>query len=300
VTSFIKRVVLECEADWIFFQLEYLQIFDEILSDKNSFSNHKDLHDVSLLIVERFFKLFKTNSLLPVEALFRVREKRVKNLIVSNYREVEQENYQEYLQPEENFKNSRKVQWSVEEDETLIKNFSAFQGTASCFEHLSNLIPDKEPKDVKKRVKQLKLEKGAETAKQVLKGFHADQFRDVFQDALEVFEKFSKEVVLKKVLEIVSEFEEFCLKFPGCEFAVVPRDYLDFDLFADRSFCNFVAGLGFAEPKTGEWCWRVIADPKHLRKVLKEVEDYQPPVYEGDECTLENGSLFLSQVMGVS
>ena len=302
VCSFIKKVVIDCEADWIFFQLEYLQIFDDILSDKLAQYRYKEIYEISLMITERFFKLFSTNTLLPVEALFRVREKRIKNLIVSNYTEVEQETYhpevvEDYEQPTNQ---AAKVTWTLEEDEILLKNFSAFQGTASCYDHLANLLSDKTSKDIKKRVKQLKLEKGLETAKEILKNMHTDEFRNVFQDALDVFEKYSRGEILVKTRQILQEHSEFYSLFPGAEFAVVPKSNLDFDLFNDGLFCNFLMGLGLQQPRSGEWCWRITSDPQSIGKILKEVEDYQPPVYDEEECVLENGSQFLSQVMGIS
>jgi Timeless protein len=87
VLYFIKKIIHDCEADWIFFQLEYLQIFDEILCDRLAAVRYKDIYDTVSSITTKFFQLFSKNKLLPVECLFRVRERNIKNQILSNYQE---------------------------------------------------------------------------------------------------------------------------------------------------------------------------------------------------------------------
>lgn len=303
VCCFIKKVVVECETDWIFFQLEYLQIFDDILSDRLVPAKFKEIYDVCSLIVDRFFKLFKTNSLLPVESLFRVREKRIKNQIISNYEEVENEvplARLEEIDLEEEFTKKpgqrERTEWTREEDSILLENFSAFQGTTSLYEHLSNLIPEKSPKDIQKRVKTLKLDKGLKIAKERLKEIHSEEYRNVFQDGLEVFEKYTKPLTIQYIYKILNEFEEFSQIFPGSEFCVVPVEFQDFEFFSDSVFLNFLAGLGFSQPRNGEWCWRVTCSPESVKEILKQVEAYEPPVYDEEENTLQDSQQFLLQM----
>lgn len=304
VCCFIKRVVVECDTDWIFFQLEYLQIFDSILGDSLVPVKFKEIHDICLLIVERFFRLFNKNSLLPVESLFRVREKRIKNQIVSNYQELEYEsqvrNGDDELEVEEmeegKVSKGKKSEWTVEEDSILLDNFSAFQGTTSLYEHLSNLIPEKSPKEIQKRVKTLKLDKSLSLAKEKLKQIHSQEYRDVYQDSLEVFEKYTKSLTIEFISQILKEFDEFSQIFPGSEFAIVPVSFQDFQFFSDSVFLNFFMGLGFSQPQNGEWCWRIKGTAKEIRETLMCVEKYEPPVFDEEENFLQDSQQFLMQI----
>ena len=73
IARYIKKVCTTLKADWLFFQIDYLIVFQEILN----ISNPKILMENHLLvetiraIVKSFFELMKKNSLLGVECLFR-------------------------------------------------------------------------------------------------------------------------------------------------------------------------------------------------------------------------------------
>ena len=63
----------DLNADWLFFQMDYLSLFNTILQNAQ-ISNNKDFKEyISLLtkIVQSFFKKLEGNSFLLVESLFR-------------------------------------------------------------------------------------------------------------------------------------------------------------------------------------------------------------------------------------
>lgn len=290
VVAFIKKVVNECEADWIFFQLEYLQIFDEILNDRLAQIRYKDIYDISLIIVEKFFGLFKKNTLLPVEALFRVKEKKIKNMITSNYEDEDVNELQNGMVDidigdfEDEDRVRHKVKWTKEEDMILIENYGTFKDMNSVYDLLANLIEGKTPKQIMKRAKFLKLDKGVEKARQILQGAYTDEtFRNVFQDAKDVFEKHGKTPVIQEIHKILDDYSEFLKLFPNEEFAVVPLEEETFGLFSDQNFCNFLLALGFSQPKQGEWCWRLNTNPQEILQKLTEVTSNEIQVDDEEE-----------------
>jgi hypothetical protein len=66
----------------VFYQADFLSIFEPVLSAPVV---HQHLTDVITKVVHEFFELLKVNRLLIVESLFRIRDKDVKNQILTNY-----------------------------------------------------------------------------------------------------------------------------------------------------------------------------------------------------------------------
>jgi hypothetical protein len=73
IFSFVRRIVNDLNADWLFFQMDYLSLFNTILQNAQ-ISNNKDFKEYTSLltkIVQSFFKKLEGNSFLLVESLFR-------------------------------------------------------------------------------------------------------------------------------------------------------------------------------------------------------------------------------------
>ena len=280
-------MVNECEAEWIFYQLEYLQIFDEILCDRLAPVKYKEIYEIVNVLVERFFKLFAKNKLLPVECLFVVKERNIKNQILSNYEEIpglDAENDRNIeIELEDTGKRSKTV-WNKEEDQVLIENYPTFKDMYNVFDLLADLIVGKTSKQIKKRVKFLKLSKGRQKATEIMNSNHEDDsYRDLFKDAVDAFEKHGKDTIIDEISKIAKDLDEFSQMFGNAEFVVVPVEDYQFGLYANKEFGNLLISLGFRSPGQGEWCWRVSTTAEYIRSKLQEIQNHEEPVYEDEQ-----------------
>ena len=289
VIWFMKKAINECEAEWIFYQLEYLQIFDEILTDRTAAVKYKEIHEVVSGLVEKFFNLFAKNRLVAVECLFRVRERSIKNQILSNYEEIQAAEFTENaveLEEEQENRNAKrsKTAWTREEDQVLITNYPTFKSMDSLYELLANLLEGKSTKEIMKRVKYLKLSQGVEKAKAIMNSNYVDEdYRNLGQDAAEAFAKHGKTCVVQAIAGIIEEYTEFLKVFPGAEFGVVPKNLEEFSLYGDQEFRNLMMALGFRQPGQGEWCWRISESVEEIKKKMIEAENHEEVVYEEEE-----------------
>lgn len=73
VFGFIKRIVNDLNADWIFFQMDFLNVFHAILSNEAIVNNKNNKEYVTVMtkIVQGFFKLLEKNNFLLCESFFR-------------------------------------------------------------------------------------------------------------------------------------------------------------------------------------------------------------------------------------
>lgn len=138
IASFFSRVMNQLKAEWIFFQVDYLNTFNALLTNTEVAANIKlsPLLDLIKKIVAKFFDLGRTNRLLFVEALFRVPSHVAKDEIVSNY-----EGFVEY---EQRYGDGAKesVNWSKKDDLVLVENFFNVKMLENCFELLSDILQD--------------------------------------------------------------------------------------------------------------------------------------------------------------
>eukprot|EP00826_Nyctotherus_ovalis_P034717 TRINITY_DN2913_c0_g4_i2.p2 TRINITY_DN2913_c0_g4~~TRINITY_DN2913_c0_g4_i2.p2 ORF type:complete len:147 (+),score=59.69 TRINITY_DN2913_c0_g4_i2:794-1234(+) len=128
----------QLKAEWIFFQVEYLNIFHMLLNNTEVATNIKfnPLLDLIKKIVAKFFELAKTNRLLFVEALFRIPSYVAKDEIISNY-----EGFLEYEQRYgEGIKEN--VSWSKKDDLLLVENYFNVKMLENCYELLSDILQD--------------------------------------------------------------------------------------------------------------------------------------------------------------
>jgi len=268
VTEFLKRILKECQAEWVFFQLEYLNIFNNILNDRTIDSSLKELQQVVAEITHKFFELMKTNRLVVVEALFRIKDRATKNLILSNYEELELDQEPELSE----------TVWTREEDELLVENYPTFKDLNNSVQALSSLFGNKTQSQVKARIKKLKLHKGTKNLDQLY-----EEVPDLRNALPKAYEKFGQEKV-KEVLEVIKqEHKEFLELFDNCEYALVPLSPQDFEFYTDKVFENLLSSIGFRPPKDGEWCWRLNSTSEDLTQRIQDLladESHEEPEEE--------------------
>jgi len=139
ITSFFSRIVGQLKAEWVFFQVDYLNIFNMLLTNTEITTNIKfnPLLDIIKKIIFKFFELGKTNHLLFVEALFRMPSYVAKDEILSNY-----EGFAEYEQNNRYEKQEEIVNWNKKDDTLLIENYFNVKMLDNCYELLSDILQD--------------------------------------------------------------------------------------------------------------------------------------------------------------
>jgi hypothetical protein len=198
--------IIETDNTWIFYNIEFLNVFHNLTNDSVFKNNllYKELYDCINQILKKFFSVFKTNKLLLVESLFKFNSAIIKDEILNNYEvhenndnylyvrqdlDIEKEriygedvHYDEnnpfFTQDLEKKKDKKKIdeeikeKWSKNEDLLLIENYLKFKEIDNYMEILEGLFIDKNKKDIKKRIKKLKLKKGEAKAMKRLKKLH--------------------------------------------------------------------------------------------------------------------------------
>ena len=192
--------VIELEGTWIFYNIENLNIFHMLINDHEFINNlfYRELYESINKILKIYFDLFKVNKLLLIESLFRFNSAVQKDEIINNYElkeqndnylyvrqdlELEKERiYGEDEQYEGNnlfFSNKIKknkdiesVKWNLNEDIILIENYLKFKEIDNFMDILEGLFMNKKRKDIKKRIKKLKLKKGETKAMKRLNKIH--------------------------------------------------------------------------------------------------------------------------------
>ena len=87
LTKIIERISIKCKCYWIFFNIQYLLLFNTLLNNQY-FINEKDfkcLRDVIEKIINEYFELLKTNKFLPIESLFQFNGISLVENIMCNY-----------------------------------------------------------------------------------------------------------------------------------------------------------------------------------------------------------------------
>ena len=72
ITKIIERIAVKCKCYWIFYNIQYLLLFNSLLNNqylKNE-KVFKNLKDVIEKIINNYFEVLTTNKLLPIESLF--------------------------------------------------------------------------------------------------------------------------------------------------------------------------------------------------------------------------------------
>jgi len=87
LTKIIERISIKCNCYWIFFNIQYLLLFNTLLNNQY-FINEKDfksLREVIEKIINEYFEILKTNKFLPIESLFQFNGISLIENIMSNY-----------------------------------------------------------------------------------------------------------------------------------------------------------------------------------------------------------------------
>jgi timeless len=139
ITSFFGRVMNQLKAEWVFFQVDYLNIFNMLLHNTEVTTNIKfnPLIDLIKKIISKFFQLGKTNHLLFIEALFRIPSHVAKDEILSNY-----EGFIEFEQNNRYERQKEIINWSKKDDALLIENYFNVKMLENCYELLSDILQD--------------------------------------------------------------------------------------------------------------------------------------------------------------
>lgn len=297
IAKFFQKIFQDCQAEWIFYQLEYLAVFDQIVNDKYAKTNLKikSLYEVVSQIVKAFVKTLQSNKLLPLEAMFRIKDRSVKNAILSNYEHDvgsdsyvpnTEENLNMELYTDSPTKRSNLI-WTKEEDSTLIENYYTFKDMDRVLEVLSNLFTNKSPKDVKQRLKLLRVSKGIFKAKEMLEELHfTEDVYGIERTGPVAFKKLGKEAVMNSLYKIVQDAESFYKEVGGDEMAIVPVTDEEFSYFNQKEWNCLLLGLGMRAPVDGEWCWRVVGNIDNLKagiESLNLLDDEAEEIDEGQE-----------------
>ena len=99
ITKLFERMAIKTKCSWIFFNIEYMVLFNRLLNDQ-SFKNepaYKLFRDVIEKILDDYFTILQKNKMLPIECLFQIEGLTLIEAIMNNY---------EY--PEDNIKSDNK------------------------------------------------------------------------------------------------------------------------------------------------------------------------------------------------
>ena len=186
--------------------------------------------DLIRKILKSYFTFASKNKLLLVESLFRFSDRLVKDAILSNYEDesifenaqnnAETQNRHRNDDYEGGFGGGRTVKvWSKVEDRTLLQNYEEFRNLPNAEDHLCLMInnlgfSDKEPIDIRRRIKFFKLDKSPQKAKAIFDELYQNQ-KNALKKSLKAFleglgaERFTKEDFLEFLGKKFREFKEF-------------------------------------------------------------------------------------------
>lgn len=325
IFNLFQRIVIKINSPWIFYQVEYLSIIQELLNNKlfSEDAYFNGLKALFLGIIKSFFELFKKNKLLLIESLFHFSGPIHKNQILNDYDYIElnddyndndneqrdknnlvgdRESNQEHKERrwEENDseadavydgkilferdneaeanKNKKKkkdvldkeleelelLKWTENEDMVLIDNYFEFKDNENYIHILDKLFPLKTAKDIKHRIKTLKLKKGYEKAIRVLKKIHEkkkekeDNLFNVIIGLSDECRNEAKKAKIEKTISLIKEqLESYKLKKSlydnslNLEFdcVLIPTSNDEIDIFNDKKFRDFIKNIGFIPPE---------------------------------------------------
>ena len=285
VTHFIQRVVEDVGGDWVFFQHDFLNYFNEILSNPNIVlkSEYSLLVGLVRRVIKSFFQALSKNPCLVLEANMRFPDVASKDRALNNY------DLPDPTLPSAQPALERHVlPWSREEDMILVENYSIFKDDPKLLERLSDLLRDqayfREPKEVRLRVRLLKLEKSKETALQLVQQTHTEE--KVPLSAIITRILLSTTVLRIRSLEsallyyldgVQREYEAFNEAFPltPSSFPIIPKIPEEFEVHGLDGFSLLLKHLGAELPSIGKVYPR-IPPGVHLQPLLAQLrEEYE-------------------------
>lgn len=305
VGKFLHRVVQDCEADWLLFQLDYLRDFYAVLGNRDNERLFPQLYATLRLVIKRFFALFQRNSLLPIEVMFRFKDKGVVNEVLSNYESagaIDIEAIPEAIEDEApSLPNSLGVVWSKAEDTLLVENYATFKDMDRVHEILSDMLQDrrKGPEAVMQRLRLLKASKGLEVAKEVIEELHSlDEIYSLDRTAPRAFRTVGKEQCLGLLERLQTAFLSFRSEFPEGEMAWVPTSPEEFAALGKVEFMEMLLSAGVRMPGRGEWMVRLSHSLQEAIEQMKEMNWQEEDAGEASEEEAEYSAHALDAYLG--
>lgn len=164
---------------------------------------------------------------------------------------------------EENYlENLELVKWTENEDLVLIDNYFEFKDSEDYLDILDKLFPLKTLKDIKNRIKTLKLKKGQEKAMKVLLKIHEkkkEKEENLFNVIIELSDECRNEAKKQKIEKTISAIKEqlksyklkkdlFISDSPEIDCVLIPTSSDEIDVFKNKKFMEFIKNIGFVPP----------------------------------------------------
>lgn len=159
------------------------------------------------------------------------------------------------------------VVWTENEDLILIKNYIEFKDFDNLYDILEKLFPSKNKREIKHRIKTLKLKKGEKKAMKMLKKIHKKKNKkrekeQLFNIIIELSDDCKNEVqkhkIEKTIISLKEQLESFKVKkglldnSPELECVLIPTSNEEIDMMNDSKFKNFIKNLGLLPPDNAE------------------------------------------------
>ena len=94
ITKLFERIAIKSKCFWIFFNIEYLVLFNRLLNEPlfKHEKAYKNFKEVIIKILTEYFTIIQKNKMLPVEFLFHVEGISLVEAIINNYEHPEDDN----------------------------------------------------------------------------------------------------------------------------------------------------------------------------------------------------------------
>ena len=131
ILNFIRRIIEDLNAKWMFYQMDYLDILCEFYFNKDRFFVKDEICEGIRELISYIFKgireVCEINSLFPVEMLFRFNNFSVKENILTNYTGIKQiGNYEdvelEFNEEDYDFESENEIKDQVGKDKIQVGN----------------------------------------------------------------------------------------------------------------------------------------------------------------------------------
>ena len=165
LSVFINRIITQSKGTWIFFQLKFMNIFNNFLTD-----HRKEIRFISIVrsiktVLNSFFSKCKENPLLALEIIFPFSDKISKDAILSNYEafvdddqpiERSQSNHdsdtEKELEIEEFEKNLDANKWTDDDDLKLLEYYEIFKDNPKTWYNKLSTILNRPEEAIEQRL----------------------------------------------------------------------------------------------------------------------------------------------------
>jgi hypothetical protein len=337
IVKLFERIIKKIKEPWVFYQMEYLYTIHYLLNesifttDPYFLSLQKILHEIT----KSFFTAMSSNKLLAIESLFRFPNAIIKDSILSNYdAPVEEYNFtteNEYVgnnlyEAEEEYdgnniemvkvtedKKMEKKQnkpakedsikqdnavWTENEDLLLIRNYFEFKDYPDIESLLDKLFPLKSFREIKSRMKTLRLKKGEKKAMKMFKKIYKKRkekdeklFNIIIELSDECRDENKKNKIQKTLNSLRGQLESYKVRkglldnSKEVECVLIPNSEEEVNILEDNKFKHIIKNIGLVhdgkswsvDPKSDTYEISIIIDKlDNLERVIQEnveVED---------------------------